>query len=254
MNWPTLYSETIVDEPACWKTCNGGFCCSNNHPDFQFNFINQNGTEIIYLPREYEWAQAERKTFENQREVKPMVLKFDFDGFSLGIVYFRCSLMGLCEGVIDKPLLCRLYPNLPVFGYERSFETVEFGSIFDVTFAAADHVGRSPCTVLSAKEKYASVYSDPAISSKFDTYTIFYIRVVRHLAAQMREHIGSNERLSKVSGPDFWRTWEMLHLGGRLVNKTELTALIEQEYRDAQLADPSFDLSEEAALIDRLKA
>ena len=103
---------------ACWTTCNGGFCCSNNHPDFDFDFMTTNGTDIIYLPREYKWQHEKKKTFLNQMHIRPSVFEFKLETFSVGFIYNRCTLLGLCKGVIDKPMLSSTH--LFLYSYEKT--------------------------------------------------------------------------------------------------------------------------------------
>lgn len=245
-----LYAQKLVDEPGCWNTCNGGFCCSNNHPDFDFDFMTTQGTDIVYLPREYQWANKTRATFENTVGRYPSVLELDLGDFSIGIVYSNCKLLGACKGVIDKPLLCRLYPFLPVYRYSGEFERTIPSSAFDVTF---DAIGQSsPCTVLNQK-KYDAEFGSGSFYRSVDTYVLFYLRCASHLAVTMTAAIKDNAKLLSLSGKQFWKRWELLHLGGRFLADDLLTEKILDEYQSAQSADPEFSLAEEKALLKSIR-
>ncbi|PLX66982.1 MAG: hypothetical protein C0603_09950 [Denitrovibrio sp.] len=70
----------------------------------------------------------------------------------------------------------------------------------------------------------------------------------------MTEGIKSNEALKTKEGADFWRYWELLHLGGRLVNFTKLRELVTQEYEMAKKYDPEFSLEGERELLREIKS
>ena len=245
-----LYAQQLVFEPGCWQTCNGGFCCAGNHPDFDFDFMTTRGTDIVYLPREYAWANSSLATFENSANRYPGVLELDLGEFSIGLVYTRCHLLGTCDGVVDKPLLCRLYPFLPVYRYSGEFERCIPASVFDLTFAAIGEP--SPCTVLR-QQNYEAEFASGRLYRDLDTYVLFYLRCALHLAEIMSSAISGNASLKTLSGKDFWKRWEMLHLGGRFLPRDRLIGKIRDEYRLAQASDPGFDLLEEKALLQAIR-
>ncbi len=83
VDWQTIHSRPLIAVPDCWKLCGSGFCCSNNHPDFQFRLMPKGGagTVVIYLDDEYAWMRANGHVVcgeENGAEVPPIV--FDFGG------------------------------------------------------------------------------------------------------------------------------------------------------------------------------
>lgn len=246
-----LYNQLLVDEPQCWKTCGGGFCCSNGHPDFEFSFITQKGTEIIYLPREYAWAERELKTFHNQRKRAPKVFELDLGSVSIGLVYTRCELLGLCDGVVDKPMLCQFYPFLPVYSFDGELENVVAASVFDVTFDAIGET--SPCTV-KTKTKYHSYFAQDKIKHRFDTYTKFYLRCASTLVRLMTEGVRKNPALKNLHGKEFWNRWELQHLAGRLFDKEALIEQAKNDYELAKVHDPSFSLESEADIIREIRA
>src|SRR5579862_1509839 len=108
VRWDLIHDETFVFEDQCWSTCNGGFCCNHKHPDFHFQLLPTHGATIIYLEDEYRWLTTHGKApTRDNLGVEPNVFAFDFGGpRPLSLVQMTCRLLGKCQGVIDKPLLC----------------------------------------------------------------------------------------------------------------------------------------------------
>ena len=250
-DYSALYAMNVVQEPQCWETCSGGFCCSNNFPDFNFNFMTQEGTDLLYLPREYWWAEQTRKTFNNQQGRAPKAFKLDIGEASIGLVYTRCSLLGRCDEVVDKPLLCQFYPFIPVYSYDGRLSGLETGSVYDVAFEAQGQ--QSPCPVRE-KTHYMERFAEAEVAGLFDTYLHFYLRCARILAGLMREGVRNNATLTRLRGKDFWNRWELLHLGGRLFDKDRLARECREEYDAARDHDASFTLKDEGELIDKIRA
>src|SRR5262245_6729515 len=108
-NWQEIAKSDFVLEDSCWKTCNGGFCCSNGHPDFKFRLLPTQGTTIIYMGPEYDWVKIHGRVPKTQSGTEAaQLLQFDFGGPApLRIYHVTCRLLGLCAGKVDKPLLCK---------------------------------------------------------------------------------------------------------------------------------------------------
>ncbi len=249
IDWTSVRAFLPVYESECWLTCNGGFCCSNNHPDFSFRFITKEGTDIIYLPLEFEFMQRHHKVPSQPKKV--MELEFA-PGHSVALVTFPCKHLGLCHGIIDKPLLCRMYPFIPVFDPSGEFDHLVEGSVFDVTFAA---IGKaSPCTVRLAGERYSRFYAAlPDTSPLRHPYFIFYSRVVLHLANALRAGVTASQKLAGLSGKDFWKTWEFMYLAGMLFDWDILKASIRNDYQAVRAAFPDFDIRDEKQVLAALE-
>ena len=81
VDWSAVHQEDFLYEDQCWTTCNGGFCCSNNHPDMAFQLIPTNGTTLLYMESEYAHLKENGLVFENNEGgVQPHDLSFDFGG------------------------------------------------------------------------------------------------------------------------------------------------------------------------------
>ena len=252
VDWAAILGGTFLYEDSCWTTCNGGFCCSNNHPDFDFQLIPTQGTTLLYMEAEYEFDRAHGKVpeFETHRQ-PPHELCLDFGGpRPLRLIQTPCHLLGKCHGVIDKPLLCRLYPFIPVLDVEGEVTDLVPASVFELTFdviggprpARTEDGGdvplevlgaASPCTVRTRKQDYLTRWQKyPAeLGPLHHPYVILYTQAARHFADNYCTALRANPVLAHLTGRDFWRKWELQHLGGRLIDVERLKRDVYDSYK-----------------------
>jgi hypothetical protein len=226
--WERLRQEKFLVEDRCWLTCNGGFCCSNNHPDFQFQFLPTQGTTILYMEDEYRWLAEHGQVPDPEATGSvPNTVSIDFGGpRPLALVQMPCRLLGRCQGVIDKPLLCKLYPMLPVLGADGSLEEVAPASVFELTMLLRGM--KTPCTVVDKKQHYWNKWRKAPghLESLNHPYLILHLQAARHFADIYREKLEGNEALRGLSGKAFWSAWEIEYLLGNLVDGDRLAKKI----------------------------
>jgi hypothetical protein len=230
--WEAIHGHDFVYEDQCWTTCNGGFCCDNNHPDFAFQLIPTRGTTIIYMEEEYNWL-ARRGAAPGPENIGNAAnnLVFDFGGPQpISLVQIRCGLLGLCKGVFEKPLLCKFYPMVPVLAIDGSLEDVSPASIFDLTMAIKGI--QTPCTVVAKKAKYLNRWKAPgsAVESLRHPFLILHLQAAKHFADIYAQKLRANNRLMSLTGKDFWRRWELQHLSGQLIDLDLLGERIRRTY------------------------
>lgn len=254
VDWPAILGGTFLYEDGCWTTCNGGFCCSNNHPDFAFQLIPTQGTTLLYMEAEYEFDRAHGKVpeFETHRR-PPHELRLEFGGpRPLKLIQTPCHLLGRCAGVIDKPLLCRLYPFIPVLDVEGRVTQLVPASMFELTFdvlgerAGAGNGsggggdvplnvlgGSSPCTVRARQGQYLARWQEnpDELEPLRHPYVMLHLQAAGHFADNYRGMLRANPVLAPLAGRAFWRAWELQHLGGRLVDLPRLRADVYRSYR-----------------------
>ncbi len=237
VDWRQVHEGRYVWEDQCWSTCNGGFCCSNNHPDFAFQLIPTRGTTIVYMEQEYEYLKQQRQVPETQLNLAPpQAVSFDFGGpRPLRLLQTPCRLLGLCDGVIEKPLLCKLYPFLPILDADGELRDVLPASIFELTF---DLIAvPTPCTVRAKKELYLSRWRQHAelLSPLKHPYIVLFLQAANQFAKVYADGLRANETLRGREGRDFWIHWELEYLGGRLVDGERLRSMVAASYE--QLTD-----------------
>jgi len=224
VDWEKLHQQPFLYEDGCWTTCGGGFCCSNDHPDFSFNFIPMRGTTIIYMEDEYRYLKSVGNVPElrgSGEAPKEITLPLG-GGKELKVLHTTCRLLGRCDGVFQKPLLCRLYPVLPVFAADGGLEEVIPGSIFDLTFDLID--SPTPCTVHGRAEQYLRQWKaqPELIESLRHPYIMLYLRVAKIFSDAYREGLSANPRLMGLKGKNFWSRWELSYLTGKLADSARI--------------------------------
>jgi hypothetical protein len=228
--WAQIHGETFLYEDQCWTTCNGGFCCSNNHPDFQFQLIPTHGTTILYMEEEYAWLARHAKVPDPQ-EFPPNQVALDYGGpRPLTLIQMPCRLLGKCHGVIDKPLLCKIYPMLPVLSIDGKLEDIVSASIFELTMLLRGI--KTPCTVVDKTRHYVQKWQKrpEALAALNHPYIILYLQAARHFGEIYAEKLHSNETLRGLNGKTFWQTWEIEFLLGNLVDGPKLAEKVLQTY------------------------
>jgi hypothetical protein len=194
--------------------------------------IPTHGTTIIYLESEYDWL-SRHGTIPGPHNIgsMPNSLRFDFGGPQpISLVQMPCHLLGLCKGVIDKPLLCKLYPMLPVLRTDGSLEDLCPASIFDLTMAIKGI--QTPCTIVAKKAMYMSRWraAGTPLESLRHPYLILYLRAASHFANIYAQKLRADRRLMSLAGRDFWRRWELQYLSGQLIDLQLLSESIRRTY------------------------
>jgi hypothetical protein len=222
VDWETIHGRPLIAVPECWKLCGGGFCCSNSHPDFQFRLMPRGGagTVVIYLEDEYAWMRANGHVVcgeEHGAAIEPMA--FDFGGPGpLVLRHARCAYFGLCDGVVTKPLLCRAYPFIPVFGVDGGLDDVLPASIVDATFQIKER--RRLCPLEERRRIEEALEADPALSAVLrHPYIVLHTQAAAAFFRSYRERLLAWDKFERLSGPAFWQAWEMAWLGRQLVDR-----------------------------------
>jgi hypothetical protein len=232
--WDVIHRQTFLLEDNCWLTCNGGFCCSNNHPDFQFRLIPTHGTTILYMEDEYDWLLRHGKVFApDTPEGIANTVSLDFGGpRPLTVVQMPCRLLGKCQGVIDKPLLCRLYPMFPILDVEGNLQNIVHSSIFELTMALKRI--KTPCTVVDKRQHYLKKWqnSPSHLQVLKHPYILFYLQAAGHFTDVYRQRFEANAELRGLSGKEFWQAWELEWLLGNLIDADELAGRVLTSYQN----------------------
>lgn len=242
-----IYKKEIIFENNCWKKCGNGFCCDNQYKNFDFSLINTSGSTILYTPREYEFAINFKKTHENIFYTKPKFIKKKVNDIEISVIMVKCNLLGKCNNIIDKPILCRLYPFIPVFDFTSTLIDMVPASIYDMVFKIKEF--DSVCKINDFK-KYFKYYQDNDL--KFDTYTKFYFYVVYLYYKTIKKNLISLTKNLKVDNKSFWKKFEFLLLTGKLFEDNNLDKKIYDCYLNFKIFDKSFTLDGESNLIKNL--
>lgn len=229
VNWETLSRQNFVFENECWLTCGGGHCCSTDHPDFKFDFLPTKGTTLLYMEAEYEWQKVNGLILHDPVHT----VSLNFGGKNpLKVLNTPCHLLGQCEGIVSKPLLCKLYPFLPILSLSGELEDIIPASIFDFNFSLINGQ-ETPCTVWGKRGYYMEMWrKNTEILELLNTpYIIFYLRAAYHFANSYRTKFKNFSNKTGLSGVEFWKKWEFRYLSGALIDKVTLTENIHKDYK-----------------------
>lgn len=213
--WEDILRARFVFEENCWRSC-GGYCCDIRHDGFTFNLLPAEGTSLLHLGDEYDWMAANGHI---PADAIPREIVFDFGGPApLRLMAVDCKLKGVCDGSRTRPLHCRLYPFLPVFGVDGELTDVTPASIFDLTRLTRE--GKTSCNLWNEKrDAYFTAWKQ---SDTLDVLRhpllMFYFAVYKSFADDYVKNLQGNAMLATLQGADFWRRWELLYLGRRLFN------------------------------------
>ncbi|PIR00642.1 MAG: hypothetical protein COV66_05670 [Nitrospinae bacterium CG11_big_fil_rev_8_21_14_0_20_45_15] len=233
-DWSVIHKQEFT-AGSCWKD-SSCYCCVNNHPDFSFQLLPSNGTTLLYMEGEYDFLKKTGQVLEKTADGKPpQFFSFEFGGPKpLNIFHTPCYLAGLCEGVIQKPLLCKLYPFIPVLDTDGALETIVPASIYDITF---DILGASsPCSVFDQQAEYFQRWSTlPAeIQSLQHPSIILYLQAIKFFVQSYEKKVKACKELQGLSGKKFWSKWELLYLGRKLVDTERLRIDVKKTYLDLE--------------------
>ncbi|WP_353118355.1 hypothetical protein [Nitratidesulfovibrio sp.] len=131
--WSDFYATPFVEAPDCWKTC-GGYCCAN------FTQLNSGGSVVVpFLAQEYGHYAALAGP-EGTAQVSHHAFTLP-DGSPLTVHLLRCKRQGLCTPWAARPLICRIYPYLPVVDLHGTVTDFDACSLADAFYRhpAASH-------------------------------------------------------------------------------------------------------------------
>ncbi len=235
--WRDIEAIAFIKQHGCWNDCGGGRCCSNNIPELDFKFIHKNGTNIIYM--DGEWNYLSHHGLVPSSSIQTHSL--DFGGPQpLRIHQARCSLLGLCEGKLSKPLLCRTYPYVPQMDEAGNLLGLLPGSIFDLT---AQTFGFDlPCSVSKGRQQTLEDWrGDADIMDIFTHPNVhFTLLVARAFAECYVSRLSNENRLAGLQGAAFWRTWEMLYLRRKFFDVSVLKDAATRAFKVIEARHPGF--------------
>jgi hypothetical protein len=233
-DWTAIHSQTYVYEPGCWEACKG-FCCSGRHEDFSFQLLPSRGAAIFYMQEEYEHLAGQGRA-PKLDGVATRQVSIEFGGpRPLSFVYHFCGLEGACQGVLDKPFHCLVYPFMPVFDNYGALLDVAPGSIFDLTAILHDEQASCPLWK-TRKEHYLRLWRSrtPLLAPLRRPLVLFYLAAYKLFVDSYNERFLDWEEGRELRGAEFWSAWELQYLGRRffdsdLLKQGFLTKLHELE-------------------------
>lgn len=240
--WERIHAASYLSIPNCWEKCGGGFCCNNRHELVRFRAIPQGQQsfpmledEFIYL-RENGFLAPEMIT---SARVMSVTLP---NGKTASARMVTCRQKGRCFSVDKRPLICKIYPFIPVPGEDGSITGFELGSVFDEMFHLAGLP--SPCAVLeedSAKlkaelaEKIGFIFEMPYFIFYFSAFTI----IAQHLRTRFAQQYSGDP---SADYPAFFREFELLYMGGKLFSAETIREQLQTLYTSLERRYGEFEI------------
>jgi hypothetical protein len=241
IDWQNIHAVTsFVETKDCWQQCDS-YCCTTNHPDFSFRFIRPGQVQLPMCPQEYQYLKNAGKLQDDQ----PGAINqhsIEFAPKKQASVYMmRCGLGGLCRFPDFRPLICKIYPYLPIPTPSGDIEDLALGSVFDMARHAKD--GYMPCPArrqdnhdmrAKAREAYKVLFDHP--------HLIFYFRVAGGILALMEHNL--RQKFSEVLElplQKYFKKWEVLYMTGQLTPGPEVAEVCRREYQAVAAVWGDFD-------------
>ena len=240
--WEKIHSISFPSVSGCWENCGGGFCCNNRHELVKFRAIPSGRQSFPVLDSEYQYLKEggflSPEMTANTRTIST-VLK---NGKTASVHMVTCSQGGRCFSWEKRPLICKIYPFIPISDDDGSIIRFEVGSVFDVMFNLAGLP--SPCAVLAQdlkplhdefKERTGDVFNMP--------YFIFYFRAFEIIANELRK--GFAEHYKGTPSDDytkFFREFELLYMSQKVFSKDRIQAELENLYASLENKYGDFEI------------
>jgi hypothetical protein len=240
--WDQIHNISYPSIPDCWEKCGGGFCCNNRHELVKFRAIPSGRQSFPVLDSEYHYLKesgALAPEMSANIRTTSAVLK---NGTTASVHMMTCSQGGHCFSWEKRPLICKIYPFVPIPDLNGDVTHFEVGSVFDIMFHLAGLP--SPCVPqenhaaqlqAGLKEKMGWIFKMP--------YFIFYFRAFEIIAQELRA--GFSEQYKGSPAQDytrFFRDFEILYMsqklfsGERIKNKLEdLYSSLIEKYGDFEI-------------------
>ena len=153
-DWERIHSLPYLSIPNCWEKCGGGFCCCNRHELVRFRAIPQGQQSFPMLDDEYEYLR-QRGFLAPEMITSARTMSVTLaGGRTASAKMITCRQKGHCFSVENRPLICKIYPFIPVPSLDGSVAGFELGSVFDEMFHLAGLP--SPCAVLEENSERSS--------------------------------------------------------------------------------------------------
>lgn len=216
-----LYATDLVYVRDCWKLCGDAHCCSFSRYKSRFRIMAQTSfSELPLLPLEYEFLQ-EKGWLAQFGDYDHKVTEYPLSDYTLTIHSIISRRPNCACDHATRPVVCRLYPLLPVFSVDGTCAGVETLGIYE----ELEQIGGLPpaCQLESMPfdqlPKFLSFAGELAKSPQF----LFYLEAYRLAKAAASERI----RAAYTPERDVFSVFEALFLRKRVFDHDSLKANLE---------------------------
>jgi len=240
--WEQLHHTSFPSVPNCWEKCGGGFCCNNRHELVKFRAIPSGRQSFPVMNGEYAYLHDAKslgpEMISNTRTMSTVLS----NGKTVSAHMVTCSQGGRCFSWEQRPLICKIYPFVPIPDLDGNITGFEVGSVFDIMFHLAGIP--SPCAVLEGdcaqlkekmKDEIGFIFTMP--------YFIFYFRAFGIIADQLRKGFSENYTgLPSADYPKFFREFEILYMSQKVFSKENIKNELENLYSELEKKYGEFEI------------
>ncbi|MBX7080418.1 MAG: hypothetical protein K1X88_14570 [Nannocystaceae bacterium] len=234
----SLYAIDLVYRAGCHNRCGDAFCCNFARHKQHFSFLGRRPMqELPLLAGEYEWLRARGWLAQfGEHEHREFALTLP-DGRSIHADSIVSTRAGCACDHATRPVICRLYPLLPVFDVDGRLTGIESLTIYDELerIAGAPRscaVDDLPFEQLDLLLRFTSVLArQPAWLFQLAAYRL------------LKQHATARIERDSQAGTSAFAAFEWAFLRRRLITASEVGApLLELAHRHAERWGSAFEL------------
>jgi len=126
-----FYSLDLTYVPDCWKLCGDAHCCNFSRYKSRFKLILKRAHhELLLLPGEYEYLSS-KGWLEQFAPYEYRKVEFPIGIGTVKVESIISRKPGCACAHATRPVICRLYPLLPVFDVSGRVKSVESFTIYE---------------------------------------------------------------------------------------------------------------------------
>ena len=234
-----IYATDLVYVRNCWQLCGDAHCCSFARYKARFKLIARTPfQELPLLPGEYAYLRA-KGWLDQFGDHDHKVIEYPLDSGTLKIESIVSRRPHCACDHDTRPVVCRLYPLLPVFTVDGILIGVEAYGIYEELEQLAGLAPACQLTTIPFDElpKFLAITSELAQNPHYLYYLEAYRLTKEHVRAQLLQ------AKNKHQG-DLFSLFEKMLIRKQLIDHTvlkpALQALVDQFHK---VYGPQFTLS-----------
>lgn len=223
-----IYATDLVYVSNCWKLCGDAHCCSFARYKARFKLIARTPfQELPLLPGEYEYLQT-KGWLQQFGDHDYKVIEYSVDDYTLKIESIISRRPHCACDHDTRPVICRLYPLLPVFTLNGALTGTETIGIYEELEKLAGLTPACQLTDIPFSElpKFLTITSEIAK----DPLLLFYLEAYRLTKQQVQANLKVAQQ--QTQGGDVFALFEKLLIRKKAIDhdklKLRLGALIQQ--------------------------
>ncbi len=214
-----IYRTDLVYRKDCWQLCGDAHCCSFSRHKARFRrMAKTHFQELLLLPGEFGYLR-QKGWLKQFGDFEHRVIRYPLEDGTLTVETVISPRANCACDHDTRPVICRLYPLLPVYDLNGAIVGTEPLAIYD-ELERLDHL--APACQLTALpfaelNKFLAIASEISQSPRLRFYLMAYRIAKNHVVSGLQSATGAN-------GPSAFAAFEVAYLRNRLMDHTRLRA------------------------------